>query len=246
MQNTSYFLAFLYTDCLFFAQIQTTKKKKSQTINYNHSTKYLIQLMRLQYFSHRRPAKAQASLRISTVSPEPSLFAHMQNGCRQTIWPKIRHLPPTGWLRMRVWRMSLRRTNSTIISWNKMAHFDYYQKRKAIVTCLCFHKSLGGSIMHRALCQGSLFQRHGSTLSVNLFSNFWYIYVGPLFMHWIQKFHPNFPFSIFSTRVPLKFVVARIRVGGSSGCTFTCTVTLFLRISLPQRCFVFFSHNQGI
>ena len=34
--------------------------------------------MRLWYLSHRRPAKAQASLRIRTVSPEPSLFAHME------------------------------------------------------------------------------------------------------------------------------------------------------------------------
>ena len=35
---------------------------------------------------------------------------------------KVKHLDPppspTGWLRMRVWRMSLRRTKSTIISWD--------------------------------------------------------------------------------------------------------------------------------
>ena len=36
----------------------------------------LSHLMRLWYLSHRRPAKAQASLRIRAVSPEPSLFAH--------------------------------------------------------------------------------------------------------------------------------------------------------------------------
>ena len=34
-------------------------------------------LMRLWYLSHRRPAKAQASLCIRAVSPEPSLFAHI-------------------------------------------------------------------------------------------------------------------------------------------------------------------------
>ena len=34
--------------------------------------------MRLWYISHRRPAKAQASLRIRAVSPEPSLFAHIK------------------------------------------------------------------------------------------------------------------------------------------------------------------------
>ena len=30
------------------------------------------------YLSHRRSAKAQASLRIRAVSPEPSLFAYMK------------------------------------------------------------------------------------------------------------------------------------------------------------------------
>ena len=39
--------------------------------------------MRLWYSSHRRPAKARASLRIRAVSPEPSLFAHMKYGSRQ-------------------------------------------------------------------------------------------------------------------------------------------------------------------
>ena len=57
----------------------------------------LSQLMRLWYLSHRRPAKAQASLRICIVSSEPSLFAHMKYGCRQRVRPKVRHLnPPDG------------------------------------------------------------------------------------------------------------------------------------------------------
>ena len=54
---------------------------------------HLIQLMRLFYLSHRRPAKAQASLRICAVSPEPSLFAHIKYGSRWRVRPKIRHLP---------------------------------------------------------------------------------------------------------------------------------------------------------
>ena len=54
--------------------------------------KYFSQLMRLWYLSYRWPAKAQASLRICAVSPEPSLFAHMKYGSRRSIWPKIRHL----------------------------------------------------------------------------------------------------------------------------------------------------------
>ena len=76
----------------------------------------MSQLMRLWYLSHRRPAKTQASLRIRTVSPELSLFAHMKYGSRQRVWPKNQTTSPTGWLHMRVWRMSLRRTKSTVIS----------------------------------------------------------------------------------------------------------------------------------
>ena len=72
--------------------------------------------MRLWYLSHRRPAKAQASLRIRAVSPEPSLFANIKYGNRRRVRPKIRHLAPSRWLRMRVWKISLRRTKSPIIS----------------------------------------------------------------------------------------------------------------------------------
>ena len=49
---------------------------------------------RLWYLSHRRPAKAQASLRIRAVSQEPSLFAHMKYGSRGSVRSKIRHLAP--------------------------------------------------------------------------------------------------------------------------------------------------------
>ena len=64
----------------------------------NPSNNKMRQLMRLSYLSHRRPAKAQASLRIHAVSPEPSLFAHMKYGSRQRVRLKIRHLAPLdGW-----------------------------------------------------------------------------------------------------------------------------------------------------
>ena len=46
------------------------------------------------YGTYRRPAKAQASLRIPTVSPEPSLFIHMKYRSRQSVRPKSRHLAP--------------------------------------------------------------------------------------------------------------------------------------------------------
>ena len=52
----------------------------------------MSQLMRLWYLSHRRPAKAQASLRSCSVSPEPSLFPHMKYGSRRRVQPKSRHL----------------------------------------------------------------------------------------------------------------------------------------------------------
>ena len=52
---------------------------------------HLSQLMRLWYLSHRRPAKAQASLRIRVVSPKPLLFAHMKYGSRRRVRPNIRH-----------------------------------------------------------------------------------------------------------------------------------------------------------
>ena len=55
---------------------------------------HLSQPMRLWYLSHRRQVKAQASLRIRALSPEPSLFAHIKYGRRQRVRPKIRHLAP--------------------------------------------------------------------------------------------------------------------------------------------------------
>ena len=70
----------------------------------------------------QRLRRACVDLRIRTVSPEPSLFAHMKYGSRRRVRPKIRHHCPTGWLRMRVWKKSLRRTKSTIISWDGLSH----------------------------------------------------------------------------------------------------------------------------
>ena len=76
-------------------------------------------LMRLWYLSHRRPAKAQAAwLRIRTVAPELSLFAHMKYGSTWRVRQKNQTSSPTGWMHMRVWRMSLLRTKSTTISWD--------------------------------------------------------------------------------------------------------------------------------
>ena len=48
----------------------------------------MSQLMRLWYLSHSPPVKAQASLHIHTVLPEPSLFAHMKYESRRRVRPK--------------------------------------------------------------------------------------------------------------------------------------------------------------
>ena len=78
--------------------------------------------MRFWYLSHRRPAKAQASLRIREISPQPSLFAHMKYGSRRRVRQKFKTPSPTGWLRMRIWRMNLRRTKCAIMSWAGSFH----------------------------------------------------------------------------------------------------------------------------
>ena len=65
----------------------------SDNFEYYYPIGDMSQLMRFWYLSHRRPAKAKASLRICAVSPEPLLFAHM-NYSRRRIRQKIRHLAP--------------------------------------------------------------------------------------------------------------------------------------------------------
>ena len=86
-----------HMDGIRYRKAQHKRKVKrtasSKQINKEIKT-YLSQLMRLWYLPHRRPTKAQASLRILAVSPEPSLFAHMKYGNRRRVRPKIRHLSP--------------------------------------------------------------------------------------------------------------------------------------------------------
>ena len=53
---------------------------------------------RIGYLSPVRAAKVQASLRIRTVSPEPSLLAHTNSESRGTFKQKARSLAPVnGW-----------------------------------------------------------------------------------------------------------------------------------------------------
>ena len=101
----------IHLDCRLFHWTQTfiTTYPFAAYYRNHYEIPHLSQLMKLWYLSHRRPAKAQASLRIRAVLPEPSLFAQMKDGNRRRVQPKIRHL--------RVWRTSLGRMKSAIISW---------------------------------------------------------------------------------------------------------------------------------
>ena len=66
-----------------------------------------------------RPTKALVSMRsLARAFSVGSNLAHMNYESRRRVWPKIiGHLAPTGWLRMHVWRISLRRMKRTKISW---------------------------------------------------------------------------------------------------------------------------------
>ena len=96
--------------------------------------------MRLWYLSHRRPAKAQASLRIRAVS---SAQSRQSLRCSHTWSMEVdegsdqnQASSPTRWLSTRVWRMSLRRTISAIISWAGLYQVHptrcFPEKRKSI------------------------------------------------------------------------------------------------------------------
>ena len=58
----------------------------------------MVRIKRIWYLSPMRAAKVQASLRIRTVSPEPSLLAHTSSESRGTFRQKARSLAPLkGW-----------------------------------------------------------------------------------------------------------------------------------------------------
>ena len=131
---------------------------------------HLSQLKRIWYLSQRRPANAQASMRIRTVSPEPSLFAHIKYEIKRRVRPKIETSSLTGWLRMRVWRIILWRTKSTIICilrWNDTAVFPtlMFLKQLAGKKLNIFWFSLLLRIKHtRGHWKIFLFEERGSLL----------------------------------------------------------------------------------
>ena len=80
--------------CFRYWKLFGTILKDNSLAHATIPTIHMSQLMGLWYLSHRRPAKAEASLCICIVLPEPSLFAHRKHRSRQKVWLKIRHLAP--------------------------------------------------------------------------------------------------------------------------------------------------------
>ena len=82
----------------------------------------MSQLMRLWYLSHRQPAKAQATSEGSGEPAHPRSLDRAFAVRTHKVWKKTngptknQTSSPIEWLRMRVWRMSLRRTIGTTIS----------------------------------------------------------------------------------------------------------------------------------
>ena len=74
--------------------------RNSGTYHISSAKRDMGQYMRFLYFSNQRAAKAQASLRICTDSPEPLLLAYTKYGCRWRLRPNFRHL---AWLDMPAW-----------------------------------------------------------------------------------------------------------------------------------------------
>ena len=93
---------------------------------------HLSQLMRLWYLSHGRPPKAQVSLRIRANTRAFAVRTH--EVCKWTKdLNKIQTSSLIGWLHMRVWRMSLRKTTRTIIS---LGSFLVYYGLFAVISML--------------------------------------------------------------------------------------------------------------
>ena len=114
--------------------------------------------MRLWYLSHRRPAKAQAHVKYGSRRR-----VRQKKNKKKTNKKQIKHKQKqtsslTGWLRMRVWRMNLRRTKRAIISWAGLNHpwvwtksvciFETLSQHCATVKMFCFNNK---SVPHDCL-----------------------------------------------------------------------------------------------
>ena len=113
----------------------------------------------IMVLTHRQTAKAQASLRIHTVLPEPSLFAHKTKGLT-----KNQTSSPTGWLHMRIWRMSVRWMESTIISWEGSFIFCVFQIDDPLEQAIKFLKPLqllAADRIETHICAYEIYSRKG-------------------------------------------------------------------------------------
>ena len=74
------------------------QRNPKQIVTLKLTFNHLDRVKRIWYLSPMRAAKVQASLRIRTVSPEPSLLAHTSSESRGTFRQKARSLAPlNGW-----------------------------------------------------------------------------------------------------------------------------------------------------
>ena len=91
-------VANLRNHCFFTwsAKTDQTVRMRRLILDFTGHTCHFVcsAVLRLIPLSHRRPAKAQASLRIRAVSPQPSLFAYIKYGSGRRVGSKIRHLAP--------------------------------------------------------------------------------------------------------------------------------------------------------
>ena len=97
----------------------------------------LSQPMRLWYLSHRRPAKAQASLRTRAVSPELSLFTHMNYGSKRRVRLKLRHLAPLDGCAcvFEEWIYGGQKVPKS----HELAHFEYVVPNSIITLTYLYH-----------------------------------------------------------------------------------------------------------
>ena len=131
----------------------------------------------------------QASLPISTVPPQPSLFAHIMYGSRRRVRQKIKTSRPIRWLCMRVWRMSLWRTKSTIISWDGSFSIHCWTNLAKLLQCVLLYRCTVFCYAYLYVLQ-HIFSAPHSHVSAFLFP-LSVLKIHFSILNFIQLFHPN-------------------------------------------------------
>ena len=134
--------------------------------------------MRLRYLSYRRPAKAQANLRICAVSPQPPLFAHMKYGRRRRIWLQIRHLSSLDGSPCAFEEWVYGGRKSTIISWDGSNYLEIPTLGQKNIYICVFQvsalKKIGMVGRHNILfCQNILYRNCTFNTFSSIFQQIW-------------------------------------------------------------------------